>query len=142
MWKNRLDALVISSTSADVMKKAQKLLKKGVSAEKIKETLNSKEKVLVMTNSGIFEEGTDALPKNVPFQVGITEITKEGEYYFITKVNKILPETAKTLSECKGKAINDYQQFLEQKWVDDLKAEFAVKINQDVFDAVKNQLKK
>jgi len=142
MWKNRLDALVISSTSADVMKKAQKMLKKGVSAEKIKETLNTKEKVLVMTNTGIFEEGSDALPKNVPFQVGLTDITKEGEYYFITQVNKILPETTKTLSECKGKAINDYQQFLEQKWVDDLKAEFAVKINQDVFDAVKNQLKK
>jgi peptidyl-prolyl cis-trans isomerase SurA len=142
MWKNRLDALVVSSTSADVIKKAQKLLKKGVSAEKIKETLNTKDKVLVMTNAGIFEEGSDALPKNVPFQVGITESTKEGEYYFITKVNKVLPETTKTLSECKGKVINDYQQFLEQKWVDDLKAEFAVKINQDVFDAIKTQLKK
>lgn len=142
MWKNRLDALVVSSTSADVIKKAQKLLKKGVSAEKIKETLNTKDKVWVMTNAGIFEEGSDALPKNVPFQVGITESTKEGEYYFITKVNKVLPETTKTLSECKGKVINDYQQFLEQKWVDDLKAEFAVKINQDVFDAIKTQLKK
>jgi peptidyl-prolyl cis-trans isomerase SurA len=142
LWKNRLEALVVSSTQEDVIKKAQKLLKKGVGAEKIKEALNTKEKVVVMTNSGTFEEGNDALPKNVPFQTGLTAISKEGEYYFITNVTKVLPSTTKTLAECKGKVINDYQQFLEQKWVDDLKAEFSVQINQAVFEAVKNQLKK
>lgn len=142
MWKNRLDALIVSSTNQDIIKKAQKLLNKGVGAEKIKETLNTKDKVVVMTNAGTFEEGSDALPKNVPFQTGITAITKEGEYYFITQVNKIIPAAPKTLAECKGKVINDYQQFLEQKWVDDLKGEFSVKINQGVFDQVKNQLKK
>ena len=118
------------------------MLKKGIGAEKIKEALNTKDKVVVMTNSGTFEEGNDALPKNVPFQVGLTGITKEGEYYFITSISKVLPSTPKTLAECKGKVINDYQQFLEQKWVDDLKAEFSVQINQAVFEAVKNQLKK
>jgi peptidyl-prolyl cis-trans isomerase SurA len=142
LWKNRLEALVVSSTQEDVIKKAQKLLKKGVGAEKIKEALNTKDKVVVMTNSGTFEEGNDALPKNVPFQVGLTGIAKEGEYYFITNVSKIVPSTTKTLAECKGKVINDYQQFLEQKWVDDLKAEFSVQVNQAVFEAVKNQLKK
>jgi peptidyl-prolyl cis-trans isomerase SurA len=142
LWKNRLEALVVSSTQEDVIKKVQKLLKKGVGAEKIKEALNTKDKVVVMTNSGTFEEGNDALPKNVPFQVGLTGIAKEGEYYFITNVSKIVPSTTKTLAECKGKVINDYQQFLEQKWVDDLKAEFSVQVNQAVFEAVKNQLKK
>ena len=31
---------------------------------------------------------------------------------------------SKTLEECKGKVINDYQQFLEENWVKDLKNEF------------------
>ena len=141
-WKNRLEALIVSSTQEDVIKKAQKLLKKGVGAEKIKEALNTKDKVVVMTNSGTFEEGSDALPKNVPFQTGLTAVTKEGEYYFITQVVKVIPAAVKTLDECKGKVINDYQQFLEQKWVDDLKTEFSVKVNQDVFEKVKTQLKK
>jgi len=141
-WKNRLDALIVSSTNIEVIKKAEKLLKKGVGAEKIKEALNTKEKVVVMTNSGTFEEGSDALPKNVPFQTGLTAVTKEGEYYFITQVVKVIPAAVKTLDECKGKVINDYQQFLEQKWVDDLKTEFSVKVNQDVFEKVKTQLKK
>jgi len=45
------------------------------------------------------------------FEKGISSIFKEGEYYFITKVDKVLPEGEKTLEECKGKVVNDYQQY-------------------------------
>jgi peptidyl-prolyl cis-trans isomerase SurA len=82
------------------------------------------------------------LPKTLKLQTGVSDIVKEGEYYFVTKVNKIMPAGPKTLEECKGKAINDYQQYLEQNWVDSLKKEFTVKINQDIFEAVKKQIKK
>ncbi len=141
-WKNRFDVTIASSTDMDVIKKAQKMFKQKMTPEQIKEKLNTKEKVQVMTNTGVFEEGNDALPKNLKMQTGISDITKEGEYYFVTLVNKILPAGPKTLEECKGKVINDYQQYLEQNWVNDLKKEFTVKVNQDVFDRVKTQLKK
>ena len=68
-------------------------------------------------------------------------MVKEGEYYFVTKVDKVLPEGVKTLEECKGKLTNEYQQYLEQRWVDDLKQEFNVKVNKDVFEKVKKELK-
>ncbi len=42
--------------------------------------------VNVMVNSGTFEEGSDALPKNIKPAVGLSDITKEGEYYFVTKI--------------------------------------------------------
>lgn len=141
-WKNRFDVIIASSTDSDVIKKAQKMLKQDNTPEKIKEKFNTKEKVAVMTNSGIFEEGNVALPKNLKPATGVSEITKEGAFYFVTKVNKVLVAGNKTLEECKGKVINDYQQYLEQKWVEDLKKEFTVKVNQDVFNNVKIQLKK
>lgn len=141
-WKKRVDVTIASSTNMDAIKKAQKMLKQNNSLEQIKEKLNTKEKVQVMTNTGVFEEGNDALPKNLKFEPGVSEIIKEGEYYFVGKVNKVLPAGEKTLEESKGKVINDYQQFLEQKWVDDLKKEFTVKINQNVFENVKKQLQK
>jgi peptidyl-prolyl cis-trans isomerase SurA len=142
MWKNRYDVVIISSTKMDYIKKAHKLAKAAVSDDKIKEQLNPKDKVEVMSNAGVFEEGNDALPKNVKLEEGISEIIQDGEHYFVVKVNKVLPSGPKTLEECKGKAINDYQQYLEQNWVGDLKKEFIVKVNQDVFEKVKQQLKK
>ncbi len=142
LWKNRLDVVIASSTNMDVIKKAQKLLKQKVAPEKIKEQLNTKDKVTVMTNVGVFEEGNDALPKNLKHEIGVSEILKDGDYYFVTMVNKIMPAGTKTLEECKGKVINDYQQYLEQNWVAELKKEFTIKTFPEVFERVKSELKK
>ena len=141
-WKTRSDVVIASSTNMDVIKKAQKLLKQKIAPEKIKEQLNSKDKVMVMTNAGVFEEGNDALPKNQKMEVGVSDIFKEGDYYFVTEVNKIIPAGTKTLEECKGKVINDYQQYLEQNWVNELKKEFKIKTYPEAFEKVKKELQK
>jgi peptidyl-prolyl cis-trans isomerase SurA len=135
-----VEASVLSSTKMEMIKKALALLKKNTELPKIKETLNVDNVVNIMANTGTFEEGSDALPKATKYEVGISDIFKEGEYYFVTKVDKVLPAGIKTFDECKGKLVNDYQQYLEQRWVDDLKKEFTIKINNDVFERVKKQL--
>lgn len=141
VWKKRIEATIISSTKEDMIKKAQALLKKNTEPQAIKDKLNVNNVIHVMTNSGLFEEGSDALPKSTNYKLGISDIFKEGEYYFVINVKKIIPESVKTLEECKGKIVNEYQQSLEQHWVDDLKKEFTVKINSDVFERLKKQLK-
>jgi len=140
MWKNRVEATIISSTKMDEIKKALSLLKKKTELQEIKTKLNVNNVVNIMTNSGTFEEGNDALPKGIAFQVGISDVFKEGEYYFVTKVDKVIPAGVKTFEECKGKVVNDYQQYLEQRWVDDLKKEFTITIDQAAFEHVKKQL--
>jgi peptidyl-prolyl cis-trans isomerase SurA len=141
-WKNRLDVTILSSTKLDIIKKAQKYLKNDKSVDFIKEKLNIKDgAVNIMSKVGVFEEGNEALPKNLQFQTGISEILKDGEYYFVTKVNATLPAGPKELDQCRGKAINDYQQYLEENWVKDLKNEFKVEVNQTVFESIKKQLK-
>ena len=141
MWKKRVDVTIASSTNQDMIKKAQAFLKKGIEPQTIKDKLNLNNVINVMTNSGAFEEGSDALPKTMKYNLGVSDVFKEGEYYFVTNVEKIIPEGVKSLEECKGKIVNEYQQYLEQRWVDDLKQEFTLKVNKDVFEHVKSQLK-
>ncbi|WP_026706320.1 peptidylprolyl isomerase [Flavobacterium soli] len=140
-WKNRYDVLIVSSTKADFIKKAHKLLKKGKSADYIKVNLNSGKDVEVLEKEGVFEEGNEALPQNVTFKEGVTDVIKQGDYYFATRVNKVIPAGNKTLEECKGKVVNDYQQYLEENWVSDLKKEFTITVNKDTFEKVKKQIK-
>lgn len=139
-WKNRLDAIVASSTNQEVIRQAQKLLKEGKTPDFIKEKLNTKDKVNVMTTAGVFEEGSDALPKTIKFEAGVSEVIKDGDYYFVAKVNKIMPAGPKTLDEAKGRVVNDYQEYLEKNWVKDLKSEFVLKVNNDTFEKVKKQM--
>jgi peptidyl-prolyl cis-trans isomerase SurA len=141
VWKKRVEATIYSSTKQDIIKKVQSLIKKKATDKEIKDKLNTKETVNVMTNSGTFEEGNHVLPKGLKLETGISDIVKDGEYYFITVINKVLPEGVKTLEECKGKLTNEYQQYLEQNWVDNLKSEFNIKVNNDVFEKVKKELK-
>jgi len=140
-WKNRVDALITSSTKEDVIKKAQKMLKNNATSEAIKEKLNLDKKVEIMENQGVFEEGNEVLPKNVKFVVGVSDVEKKGDYFFVTRVNKVLPASEKSLEDCKGKVINDYQQYLEENWVSDLKKEFTINVNSAVFEKVKKEIK-
>jgi peptidyl-prolyl cis-trans isomerase SurA len=141
-WKKRIDVILLSSTNKSVAEKVLSLLKKGSSTQLIKEKLNTKEVINVMVSESVYEEGAPALPKDLPFKEGISEIIKQGDYYYVAKINKIIPEGNKSLDECKGKVINEYQQYLEQNWVNELKKEFTIKVNQDVFEKIKIQLKK
>ena len=140
-WNKRYDVLVVSSTKADYIKKAQKMLKKGKSAAEIKEALNTGKEVAVIEKEGLFEEGSTLLPKNIHDKKGLTGITQEGDYYFISKVKDIIPAGQKSFQECEGKVINDYQQYLEENWVSDLKKEFTIKVNSEVFEKVKSEIK-
>lgn len=140
-WLERYDAVVYSSTDKDVIAKAKKFLKKKKTTEYIKEQLNSKEKVNIMSKTGVFEKGNDVLPKTLPAKKGISDVLHEGNYYYIVKLNEVKPAGLKTLDESRGRVINDYQQFLEERWADELRKEFTLKVNQDVFAKVKSELK-
>jgi peptidyl-prolyl cis-trans isomerase SurA len=140
-WKKRYDIIVVSSTKQEYIKKAEKLLKKGKSAVEIKMALNSEQEVGVIEKEGVFEEGSTLLPTNLQDKKGITSVTKEGEYYFVSRIKNVFPAGQKTFGECEGKVINDYQQYLEENWVSDLKKEFTIKIDKAVFEQVKSEIK-
>jgi peptidyl-prolyl cis-trans isomerase SurA len=141
-WKNRYDVMVASTTSEAVAKKAHALLKKKADATQLKAKLNTPETVSIMVAEGVFEEGNESLPKTITYTKGLQPIVKEGDYYYIVTVNTVLPAGPKTLEESRGRVINDYQNYLESNWVSELKKEFAIQVNQDVFTAVKKQIKK
>jgi peptidyl-prolyl cis-trans isomerase SurA len=141
-WKDRYDVVIISSTKEDIAKKALKLLNKKEAAATIKSKLNTKDVVNVMIAEGVFEEGNDALPKSMASKVGLSKVFKEGDYYYVVKINKIIPAASKTLEEAKGRVVNDYQHYLEENWVSDLKKQFQVEVDRAVFEKVKKELTK
>ncbi len=140
-WNKRYDVLVVSSTKEDYIKKVEKMLKKGKTAAEIKAAVNTGTDLEVIEKEGVFEEGSTVLPKNIQNKKGLTSIVKEGAYYFVSRINAILPAAQKTFAECEGKVINDYQQYLEENWVSDLKKEFTINVNQEVFEQVKAEIK-
>jgi peptidyl-prolyl cis-trans isomerase SurA len=142
MWANRYDVDIFSSTNQKYISKTQSYLKKGKSIAYIKSKLNKDGVVNVMEKSGLFEEDYDILPEYKNLTSGVSSIVKKGNYFFTVNVKEVKPAEVKAINECRGKLISDYQQYLENKWVGDLKNEFTVKIDKDVFENVKKQISK
>jgi len=137
-WKERMNVDIFSSTDEKVIKKAQSYLKKGKSIDFIKQKLNVNDKINVIVKSGLFENDYDVLPEFAITKTGVTKIVAKGNYFFVTNVKEIKPAQPKLLNETKGKLVSDYQQFLENNWVDELRKEFNIKINTAVFEKTKN----
>ena len=140
-WKKRVETEIYSSTNKSDIEKAFKYAKKGKDADYIKGKLNEEGKVNVMVQSGLYEEDDKTLPKKIELNSGLSEIVKDGDYYFFLNTKKVLPSQPKDFIEARGRVINDYQQFLEANWVSELKKNVDIKVNNDVLQKVKNQLK-
>ncbi|MBP6000882.1 MAG: peptidylprolyl isomerase [Flavobacterium sp.] len=139
-WKKRFGVDILSSTDKSVIEKAKQLMKKGMSLEGIKEKLNTAEKVNIMLKSGVYEEDDALLSFFQNLTKGISDIVFKDNYYFILNVKEVKEAGPKLFTECKGKVMSDYQQFLESNWVNELKKEFEVKIQPEVFATIKKQL--
>lgn len=139
-WKKRYNVNIFSSTDQLVLEKAKRLIANGTSITEIKEKLNKDGKINIMVKSGLFEEDFDILPQYGALTKGVTSIISKDNYYFVVEVLEVKEIEAKKVSDCTGKVINDYQQFLEANWVNELKKEFEIKINAAAFETVKKQL--
>src|SRR5690606_9459527 len=141
-WKQRIHAVVASSVNRDFVEQTKKFFEQGKELDFIKKELNVDAKVNIMLDEGFFESGSNALPKDYKPFVGVSEIYEQGGYYYVIKGTEFIPETTKTLDEARGRVISDYQQFLEENWVDALKNEFKVDVKPTVFNKVKKELNK
>lgn len=136
----RYDAEIFSTTDKNVAKKMAKLIKKGKDSDTIKSTFNSKEKVQVLTRKDIFAYNDPALPQPIDDKKTISNLIQEKEYFYIVKINEVLPQSQLSFEDVKSRVISDYQIELESGWVNRLKNEFNVKLDQAVFNEVKTTL--
>ena len=141
IWKERVNAVIISATSNLMAQQAQELLSQGKTAEEVKEQLNVDDKVNILISQGVFENGQRELPENFEIKEGISKVYSKNDRFIIVKVNEVIPSGIKALEAIKGKVMSDYQNYLEVKWMEELRQKYTVDINKRAFKKVKKELK-
>lgn len=64
------------------------------------------------------------------------EMNRKNKEITFMKIEKIIEPTTKKLSEARGYVVADYQDFLENKWIADLKKAYKVKVDKKVFKSL------
>lgn len=81
---------------------------------------------------GTFERGENKILDTVKWQPGIHDAGMINNRYYLVKIAKILAPEDKQLTDVKGMVIADYQDFLEKKWLAELKQKYPVVVNESV----------
>ncbi len=87
-----------------------------------------------------YEKGQDAMADKLTWTKGEYITESDKDYNYIYYVVKTIDKTDKTLDEAKGMYIADYQSYLENNWVTELKEKHDIQINQAELDKVKSEL--
>jgi peptidyl-prolyl cis-trans isomerase SurA len=135
-WNTRIRGSIASTANAEIADQINKMLNDGADELEIKEKLNSDDKINVIFTSGTHEMGNSILPNNFKPQVGISEVynisasqNTNSAQYIVVKVEEVLPAGNIPIESVRGRVISDYQQYLDQKWMEELRSKYNVKVN-------------
>lgn len=140
MWKDRIDAQIFTSKDKKVIKKAYKLLKKGeLRSDSIVNYLNQDSQLNIAFQSGRYEEGKNEYLDGNEFKDGLNKPVLINGKYVLVKIDKKIPAQPKKLKEAKGAITAAYQEYLEDKWITELKEKYEVTVYKDVLYSIKEK---
>lgn len=87
----------------------------------------------VKITEGIFQKKDMAVLQKVPMEKGTHEVKLNDRVFRVNIVNVLQP-TKKTFEEAKGLVISDYQNHLENQWLDELRKKYPLTVNQNEVD--------
>lgn len=139
-WDERYHAYIIDAKDKKVLKSAKKMLKKGNSAEEIEKELNEDSQLSVKLDSGLYTSAERPILKQVEKETGFSDVVEKDDRLFLVKIEEVVAPSTKTFEEARGAVISDYQNYLEEKWIEELKQQYEVEVNEDVLAEVIDEL--
>lgn len=131
MWRERVDATIYSCKDEKIAKKASKLVGKGkLTAEKL-EKCNEKDPLAITTESKKYEKGKNELLSQIEWKQGVFNLSSENDRAKFVHIKEVILPMVKPLDENLGQVTSDYQNYLEEKWIERLKIKYPIKVYKD-----------
>ncbi|RZK37346.1 MAG: peptidylprolyl isomerase [Hymenobacter sp.] len=93
-------------------------------------SLNAQNPLAVQIQQRTFQKGDNKVMDDYLTRPAGTYTTqRDGRYYAII-VNQSLPAGPKALSDARGQATSDYQTYLEKQWIEQLRQQYPVQVNE------------
>ncbi len=132
-WGKRLDALVYECYNQKIADQVFKMIQNDtINSKHVIELINKDSELNLRVRTNKFEQEQTSFLKNRTFTLGNNEPFELDGKFYVIKITEIISPTLKELNEAKGIITSDYQNYLEKKWLDELKLKYPIKINRSV----------
>jgi peptidyl-prolyl cis-trans isomerase SurA len=140
MWGERLNATVYTCKNETIANDVRKLLKnKKINEDSLMRRVNKDNPLNLTIKSDKFEKGDNAVIDGIEWKKGITKNMNVNNTVVFVDVKEKMVAQPKQLSEVRGAATADYQNYLEKNWIASLKAKYPVAVNEEVFKSIVRQ---
>ena len=93
-------------------------------------SLNQQNPLAVQIQQRTFQQGDNKVMDDyLTRPAGTYSTQRDGRYYAVV-VSESLPAGPKALSDARGQATSDYQNYLEKQWLEQLRQQYPVKVNE------------
>ena len=131
-WKESADVIIFNCTNETVAEEARSAMKNNKYWKEIAEKSNSQ----IQADSGRFEIEQLPTPKMGAEQFSPIVKNTDGTAVFVKFITLHNANEQRDFAEARGLVINDYQNILEQKWVDSLRKKYKVVINEPILKTI------
>ena len=136
-WEERVSASVYSCIDLSTAKKVKNLLYKlnrgNTDNETILEKVNKESPLNLEISTKYFSRGENEYIDNISWKKGISkDIKKDDGGYVIVNVMDVLPAGDMSLNDVKGKVISDYQKYLDDQWISQLRNKYKFSVNKEL----------
>ncbi len=138
MWGERVDATIFNMRKPEEVDAAMKIILANENAGDAARLLSEDSINSVRIVPGVFEKGNNKYVDQVEWVTGLSAPMKSDVETLVVavRINEVIPPQPKELKEARGLVTADYQNFLEKKWIEELKTKYPVSINQEILDAL------
>ena len=133
LWNDRFKGHIITCKNVSVREEAENLFGAGLNADEVLAHINTNGEELITIETGAWKEAQNPV---VDYYVwnGKEPENFDSATTFI-RGDKIKPEP-KTLDEARGLFISDYQDYLEEQWIKELRRKYKVKVNKKLLKSI------
>ena len=131
-WPERANVIMYTCSTPEIAKKTRKMLNAGKDKSTIAGELNQESQLNLQVQEGVFAREDNALLDKTTWKVGISEDIADNGQIVIVQFKEIIPPTIKKLDEARGMITSEYQTYLEQQWITEMRAEHKYQVNKEV----------
>jgi len=136
-YDRRVKATIAQCKTSELADQVSKMMTAGKSSKEINDQLNDNSKLNVILESGTFEKTDKEVLRELPFEIGISEIKELDGQFLFANITEVLEDGIRPFDQSKGLVTAAYQKYLEDEWIKELRSAHEIKVNQEVLYSVK-----